>query len=88
MIGNLHLADQPGLHVITALSPMACCCKSLFTGAGVAPYSPLSKDFTSFVIVEYLEPDNTFITDCVPTICDVGVTRGIKPRSSLTLGIS
>ena len=39
-------------------------------------------------MVEYLEPDKTLITDCVPTICEVGVTRGIKPSSFLTFGIS
>ncbi|CSI21225.1 Uncharacterised protein [Vibrio cholerae] len=28
------------------------------------------------------------ITACVPTICEVGVTRGKKPSSSRTCGIS
>ena len=74
--------------MITALSPIACCCRFLSTDAGVSPYSPFNKDLTSLVIVEYLEPDKIFITDCVPTICEVGVTRGMYPNSFLTFGIS
>ena len=36
----------------------------------------------------FQRPNFTFIIACVPTICDVGVTSGIQPSASRTIGIS
>jgi len=56
--------------------------------AGVLPYSPRTRFFVSLVTILYLSPVMTFSTACVPTICEVGVTRGTCPRSAFTLGTS
>ena len=77
-----------GLQVMGSAPSKTRSCNSLLTGAGVAPYSPFNTPAVSLVMVLYRSPVITFITACVPTICDVGVTKGIKPKSSRTRGIS
>ena len=53
------------------------------TGAGVRPYYPRAISIAAGVNIFHL-PNFTFIIACVPTICEVGVTRGIQPSFSRT----
>jgi hypothetical protein len=46
------------------------------TGPGAAPYLPRRYCFISSGTMCQRRPDSTLSTACVPTICDIGVTKG------------
>ena len=87
-LSNSSSIRSAGRQVMACAPSSTRVCSSLLKGAMAAPYSPFNTPAVSLVMVLYRSPVKTLSTAWVPTICEVGVTRGIKPRSSRTRGIS
>ncbi|MPN41957.1 hypothetical protein SDC9_189512 [bioreactor metagenome] len=75
---------------VTAFLPVCfstCSSTAGLMGAGVRPYLPSAMSWAGWQII-FQRPNFTFIMACVPTIWEVGVTSGIQPSASRTMGIS
>src|SRR5690554_4458349 len=76
-----------GRQVMASLPSRTRSCSSLLKGAGAEPYSPFRIAAVSFEMDLSSPPGKHVHTALVPTIWEVGVTRGIKPQVLRTLRI-